>query len=203
MKLKLFLGSLLLLSALGLNAQVKNIGAGAAFMGKTKFTVNGSGENGALYINTYRPILGATAFYEVSSSGFVHMFEANYSTGALADVQESDKYYIEGWTRDIFQPAKVISGFYYIGLNNRSSQRFQLPFYFGMGISYSEANPITFLGFHFGAKLRAKFYLTDRIAVWGGGSASYGSGNIQVTNNETRSVTATMLSLEAGLTFSL
>ena len=110
MKLKLFLGSLILLSALGLNAQVKNIGAGAAFMGKTKFTVNGSGENGALYINTYRPILGATAFYEVSSSGFVHMFEANYSTGALADVQESDKYYIEGWTRDQEPNAPTVDG---------------------------------------------------------------------------------------------
>lgn len=201
-KIKLFLGALLLFSAFGLQAQVTNVGAGAAFMGSIRFKMEGANDHGTLYVNNYRPLLGATAFYEKSGSGASHMFELSYSTGALQNVQQGE-YYIEGWDPATFESAKVISGFYYLGFNNRSAQRFQLPFYAGIGISYTEANPITYLGWNFGAKLRAKYYITNNIGIWAGASATLGFGNAYVTTDETRSVTQRLLALEAGITFSL
>ena len=148
-------------------------------------------------------MLGGTAYYEMSSGSASHMFEIDYLTAPLAGVKESEKYYIKEWESVDFQPAKVITGFYYIGINNRSAQRFQLPFYFGVGLSYNDAAPIKFMGFAVGAKLRARFYITDRIGIWGGGSAKFGYGETQVTADMSKSVYQRVLALEAGITFSL
>ena len=79
----------------------------------------------------------------------------------------------------------------------------QLPFYFGVGLSYNDAAPIKFMGFAVGAKLRARFYITDRIGIWGGGSAKFGYGETQVTADMSKSVYQRVLALEAGITFSL
>ena len=203
MKSRLFLFFATLFLAVGMNAQVKNIGAGAAFFGDLRIAVQGAEDHGNLYVNSYRPVLGGTAFYEVSSGSASHMFEVDYLTGALVNVKESEKYYIEGWDPANFQSAKFITGFYYIGINNRSAQRFQLPFYFGLGLSYNDADPIKCMGFVVGAKLRARFYITDRIGIWGGGSVKYGYGETQVTADMSKSVIQRVLALEAGLTISL
>ena len=181
MKTRLFPVLVALFFAVGMNAQVKNIGAGAAFFGDIRLAVQGAEDHGNLYVCSYRPVLGGTAYYEMSSGSASHMFEIDYLTAPLAGVKESEKYYIKEWESVDFQPAKVITGFYYIGINNRSAQRFQLPFYFGVGLSYNDAAPIKFMGFAVGAKLRARFYITDRIGIWGGGSAKFGYGETQVT----------------------
>ena len=203
MKTRLFPVLVALFFAVGMNAQVKNIGAGAAFFGDIRLTVQGAEDHGNLYVCSYRPVLGGTAYYEMSSGSASHMFEIDYLTAPLAGVKESEKYYIKEWESVDFQPAKVITGFYYIGINNRSAQRFQLPFYFGVGLSYNDAAPIKFMGFAVGAKLRARFYITDRIGIWGGGSAKFGYGETQVTADMSKSVYQRVLALEAGITFSL
>ena len=87
--------------------------------------------------------------------------------------------------------------------HDQSAQRFQLPFYFGVGLSYNDAAPIKFMGFAVGAKLRARFYITDRIGIWGGGSAKFGYGETQVTADMSKSVYQRVLALETGITFSL
>lgn len=139
MKTRLFPVLVALFFAVGMNAQVKNIGAGAAFFGDIRLAVQGAEDHGNLYVCSYRPVLGGTAYYEMSSGSASHMFEIDYLTAPLAGVKESEKYYIKEWESVDFQPAKVITGFYYIGINNRSAQRFQLPFYFGVGLSYNDA----------------------------------------------------------------
>lgn len=198
MKSKLFLVSVALFLALGLNAQVRNIGAGAGFLGSTRLAVKGDNYQGLYYSVLYRPILGGVVFYEMSGAGASHMFELDYTKGTVESITEGE-YYPEGWSHDSFNPAKIITGAYYIGMNSRSAERFQLPIYLGMGISYNDASPIGTLGIFFGAKLHAKFYVTDRLGVWAGGMARYGFGN--ETNDCT--MIQRMLALEAGLTFSL
>ena len=184
------------------NAQVKNVGLGGNFMGTSTITINGLEDHGALYVNTYRPILGGSIYYESVYWGMTHLLEASYMMGELESVKQGE-YYLEGWNPASFSPAKIFQIYHYSGHTFLSGHRLQIPVYLGIGLNYNMADPVKCFTYNLAAKARVKFYLTDKIGLYGGAGWKGGLGTQHLENGESRGVTQSIVYLEGGITFCL
>ena len=202
MKNKLFFVLLSLLMATGVNAQVKNLGVGGDFMGSSTIKISNTDNKGLLYSTTFKPLVGASVFYEAVLGGMTHMWEASYMTGKMESL-ENGEYYITEWgANPAFEPIKMASLFYYAGMTFNSGSRLQIPVYLGIGGVYNMADPIKCWTYNVGAKARVKFYFTDSIGVYGGAGWKGGMG-FQKAGESKFDVTQRGVYLEAGLTISL
>ena len=118
--------------------------------------------------------LSYTAALEFQLDGFITMFEARYTT---ASYKKYNDYTDEGWFKlnpTIFSNTNLYEGAFYFGATINRKHRFQLPIMGGFGVNYIDGAPIKDLGFEFLYKIRAKYYLSDKIGIYLGLSGSYG-----------------------------
>ena len=82
---------------------------------------------------------------------------------------------------------------------------FQIPVYFGLGLNFNSADPIRNTAWALGAKARARFYITDNIALFGGAGWKGGLGvqTVEEKSRVTLDITQRLLYLEAGISVSL
>jgi len=64
----------------------------------------------------------------------------------------------------------------YVGFNFMKHEKIQIPFYFGLGTEYLYGAPYHNFTAQLGFRLRAKLYLTDHIALFGGLGYVVGAG---------------------------
>ncbi len=189
--------------AVSVNAQVKSIGVAGHFMSDARITVKHD-DYGRLYGNTYQPLIGGSVSYEGNMGGAGSMFEVTYMTGKLYDMKTGE-YYISSWEEKGFHDLKYVSAFYYYGITFLSGKRFQIPVYFGLGLNFNTAEPIRNTAWALGAKARARFYITDNIALFGGAGWKGGLGvqTVEEKSRVTLDITQRLLYLEAGISVSL
>ncbi|MBR0024293.1 MAG: hypothetical protein IJP59_06755 [Muribaculaceae bacterium] len=78
-----------------------------------------------------------------------------------------------------YEHFKDLSSFalmYYAGWTIFPNKRFQIPFYIGLGPEILQGYPFHNLMFDFGAKLRFKFYVSNRVGLFVGATGKYGFG---------------------------
>lgn len=121
-------------------------------------------------------------------------------------------YYYENGKPDFnvnnFNDGLDISIMEYFSRTINPNKRFQLPIYFGAGLSYLQGAPVHNLTFDLGLMVRAKFYFTNNFGMFVGGSGTYGIGmrTYEAFSSKSTSkdymLTNRKLQAEAGLLFS-
>ncbi len=158
------------------------------------------------YHYDYKSYWNANIGYERQFKGVVSLTEFTYSKAKF------DEYDLKGnsiW----FNPAQtedltVMSVTTYAGKTINPNKRIQFPVYIGIGGEYLSGGPIHNLAIDLALKARVKFYITDKIGIYGGGTARIGYGmkkasEKDASNKTYYSVVPTMWALDAGLVIGL
>jgi len=194
-----------LLLAASAGAQVRTVGLAGHFMSENRFKVSHE-DRGTLYVNSYMPLVGASLSYEANAGGAGSMFEVSYINGKLYSVDQPGDYYIESWNIDDFKDLTMVSAYYYYGFTLLSGHRLQFPLYFGLGVNYNAADPINVLSLGLAAKARARFYFTDKLAVFGGVGWKGSIASEELSGSDYRvklDIGQRVLYFEAGLSFNI
>lgn len=159
-----------------------------------------------------------TAALEYQLEGFITRIEARYTKASFDKFKD---YTDTDWlilTPAAFENLNMYEGaFYFGGVINRK-HRFQVPILGGVGLGYISGEPINHMNLDFLYKVRAKYYITDKIGIFAGITGSYGGTALDDENpgpeaekwrEKNRSkddlidVVTKRLYFEAGLTFML
>ena len=149
----------------------------------------------------YKSYWSANIGYEKQFGGTTVLTQLFYSQGKF------DKYELKG-TTDFFDPAQkedVFSAGLTIlaGTTINKYSRLQFPIYIGPGVEYMKGGPLHNIIGHLAVQVRMKFYFTDNIGFYVGGSARIGYGYKGGSKeNERYSIVPTTAYADAGLVFS-
>jgi len=115
----------------------------------------------------YKQSFGVSAGFEHQGRLVTHLTEFRYVQYKFDEYQlkEGNPVYPLPTT---FDDIKSYSLMQYTGLNAMSHEKLQIPIYLGLGLEYLEGEPYHNITAMAGLKIRAKFYLTNRLAIYGG-----------------------------------
>lgn len=158
--------------------------------------------DGERYKYNYKSYWGVSLAYEKQLRGVSSMTEFSFAKASF------DDYEIKG-TPSTFNPYQTegVSAFTlmeYFGRAINAGHRFQVPIYIGFGGTYLKGGPFHNLLINVGLKARMKFYVTDKLAVFGGGSLTYGFGSKSAGDGDSfsknsYSLTGLTIPVEVGL----
>ncbi len=135
------------------------------------------------YKYNYKSYWGASLAFEKQLRGVSSMTELSFAKASFDDSEiqgtpsSFDPYQTEGITAFTLME--------YFGRAINAGQRFQVPIYIGFGGSYLKGGPFHNLTINLGLKVRMKYYVTDKLAVFGGGSLTYGLGSKSTGSEDT------------------
>ncbi len=160
----------------------------------------------------YKPVIGGNIGLEIQRNGVIFLTEMAFSHASF------DNYnLIQNYTFYEFNPAKTsdfLNGTLtqYLGWTFNKNKRIQFPVYAGLGGGYVKGGALHNFTFDVAAKIRAKFYITNRFGCYVGVTGRYGFGSFQdvnpmysYTNSDiyTHSLGNLMVTTDAGLIFNL
>ena len=173
---------ILLLTSLGLfcglTAQVKtnNFGFGVSPFGmmniKKEFTQSGKTENMRI---DYKSYLNAHLFYERQFGGAGLLVEGTYGMSKFEKVDNNIINFYDtdaSYDKDISIYSAAVYGSYAIN----KQKMIQIPLYLGVSVDYVNGNPINVAFVSLAAKARLKFYVSPKIALYGGYNYRTGIG---------------------------
>ena len=203
---------LLLFSVLGLcsamNAQEKtnNFGFGVSPFGmmniKREYKQSSNTEEAKI---DYKSYLNAHLFYERQFGGAGLLVEGTY---AMVKFDQVDKNLINLYEPDATydKDLNIYSAAVYGSYAINKQRRVQVPLYLGVSADYVNGNPVNLTFISIAAKARLKFYVTNKIALYGGYNYSTGLGMEAKDENSTSTVERTtklnMNYADLGVTFS-
>lgn len=169
------------------------------------FTNTRISKNDNKFTYDFKSIIGGNLGYEVQNNGLTLLTELSYAQGKF------DKYELKG-TAERFNPA-LNSDFIqasltqYIGYTINRNKRLQLPVYLGIGGSYAKGGAMHNTLLDAAAKIRLKFYISNRFGIFAGATGRFGFGSRGASENSTSndgfSIGHLLCTADAGLTFSL
>ena len=169
------------------------------------FTNTEISKNDNKFTYDFKSIIGGNLGYEVQNNGLTLLTELSYAQGKF------DKYELKG-TAERFNPA-LNSDFIqasltqYIGYTINRNKRLQLPVYLGIGGSYVKGGAMHNTLVDAAAKIRLKFYISNRFGIFAGATGRFGFGSRGASENSTSddgfSIGHLLCTADAGLTFSL
>lgn len=160
------------------------------------------------YKYDYKSYWSAVVGIEKQLKGVVSLTEISYAQAKF------DKHDLKGETK-WFNPHQNedIQDFtltQYFGLTINPNKRIQFPVYIGIGGEYILGGPLHNLAIDGAAKARVKFYITDKIGVYGGANARYGWGmkkanddSSSVSSDKDYSIGSIVWHIDAGIVISL
>lgn len=149
----------------------------------------------------YKSYWSANFGYEKQFGGTTVLTQLFYSQGKF------DKYVLKG-TTDYFDPTQkddVFSAGLTIlaGTTINKYSRLQFPIYIGPGVEYMKGGPFHNIVGHLAVQVRMKFYFTDNIGFYIGGSGRVGYGYKGGSKEKDRySIVPITAYADAGLVFS-
>jgi len=149
----------------------------------------------------YKSYWSANLGYEKQFGGTTLLSQFFYSQGKF------DKYEVKGAT-DYFDPYQQENVFsvgvtQFVGTTINKYGRVQFPIYFGPGVEYMKGGPLHNIIGHLAVLARLKFYVTDNIGIYVGGSARVGYGYKGGSKEKGRyTIVPTTAYADAGLVFS-
>lgn len=196
----------LLFICVSLSAQsgVKSFNISVSPYGFTNSKIS-KGDNKFTY--DFKSIIGGSLGYEVQNKGLTYLTELSYSQGKF------DKFELKG-TTNRFNPA-IDSDFLqasltqYIGYTINRNKRLQLPVYIGIGGSYMKGGAMHNFLLDAAAKMRIKFYISNKFGIFVGATGRFGWGSRGSSENETSNedkgfdIQHILCTAEAGLAISL
>lgn len=201
---------IILLSTLTISAQkTRNIGFGVSPFGSAfadlsydKSAKNSSRKNQLFTNIDYDSYINAHIFYEKQYEGITTLFEVKYATAKINKYEQGSNTNL--LPEDYNSNISIYSGNVYIGYTINKQKRIQLPLYIGGGLSYLNAEPISQAAFELSAKARLKFYISNKIALYGGINYDLGllGGNDDKNDKDKLTGYYGMYNLETGLMFS-
>lgn len=192
----------MLLACTVAKAQIRNLSLGYAPLGYNHVNISLDDEE---YKYDYKSYWNANLGYERQFKGMVTLFELGYSKATF------DKYDLDGKS-EWFEPAQTadlttMSFMAFAGKTINAQKRIQLPLYFGIGGDYIHGGPMHNLTFDFGLKARLKFYITDKIGIFGGATGRLGFGSKKASEDSKSSryytIGTTTWYVDAGLVFAI
>lgn len=183
-KRMLFIVAALMACCISVSAQetkgASSLTIGFSPFGTTKAKIKKDEEK---YEYDYKTYWNVNAGYEKEwNNAFSVLFELSYAHASF------DKYDLKG-TTVMFNPAQDddmnhVTAAAYAGMICLQGVRFQFPIYVGLGAEYLKSGKAidTFV-FDVLTKVRAKYYVTDKIAVFVGGNAKWGWGGPKYTSD--------------------
>ena len=141
---------------------------GVEFLGKESISVSADKKLGTY---NYKPLFGVNASMENMLSGSTYITEFSFTKSTLDNLVKEpayEDYFFE--TGDLFN---VGLGWYY-GYTINKGKRFQVPIYIGGSLDYFWGGYFKNLSLDIGFKIRAKYYLTERIGLYLGYNPSLG-----------------------------
>lgn len=162
----------------GINAQTKtnNFGFGLSPFGmmnvKMEFEQNSNTEEMKI---DYKSYLNAHLFYERQFGGAGLLIEATYAMSKFNEVDKNILNFYEPealYDKDITVYSAAFYGSYAIN----KQKRLQIPLYLGVGLDYVNGQPVDIAFISLAAKARLKFYISNKIALYGGFNYKTGLG---------------------------
>ena len=203
MKTKFFTMCVVMLSVCTMTkAQIRNLSLGFAPLGYNHVNITLDDEE---YKYDYKSYWNANIGYERQFKGVVTLFELGYSKAKF------DKHELKG-SSEWFDPAQSadltnMSFMAYAGKTLNAQKRIQLPLYFGLGGDYIHGGPMHNLTFDLGLKARLKFYVTDKIGIYGGATGRLGFGSKKASESSNSStyytISTTTWYVDAGIVFAI
>ncbi len=154
----------------------------------------------------YKSTFGVSVDVERQLRGYIIMTEFKYGKWEL---DEFDPY--EGNSLfPIPDTADDLNTFTFMQYGGRTifpNKRFQIPLYIGIGLDYLQGAPYHNLLFDLGAKARMKFYITDKVGIYGGVDLSWGIGSsgrgMEEDSKDSFTISATRSYIDFGITVNL
>ena len=134
------------------------------------------------YKYDYKSYWSAVVGIENQLKGVVSLTELTYSKAKFDkhDLKGDSEWFNPRQSEDI-QDFTLIQ---YFGKTINPNKRIQFPVYLGIGGEYILGGPLHNLAIDGAVKARVKFYITNNIGIYAGGTARYGYG-IKKANNDT------------------
>ena len=163
---------------LGVNAQVKtnNFGVGISPFGmmyvKKEYKQNSKVDKVKI---DYKSYLNAHLFYERQLGGAGLLIEGTY---AMAKFEKMDNNIINLYEPDATyaKDVNIYSAAFYGSYAFNKQKRLQVPVYVGIGADFVNGDPINLAFVSLVAKARLKFYISNKIALYGGYNYKTGLG---------------------------
>jgi len=151
------------------------------------------------------------AFLDVEyvTGRFITMFEGMYEKAIFNDYKEYTNPEFLLLDPASFGDANMYTASGYIGVNGFHGKRFQMPIMGGVAVKYFDHAPIKSAYVDFVYKVRARFYLTNTIALFAGVSGSYGGTKLEeeldnlAPESHMFDLAAKRIHAEAGLTITV
>lgn len=153
----------------------------------------------------YKSVIGGTLGYEFAlgkSSSLVELgfTRASYDkvTPHIDDPEYMDLLYPR---KDKVENFMAFDFMYYWGKAlTFADGRFQIPLYIGIGGEYLKGEPFRNFFFDLGAKVRFKYYVSNRVGIFVGATGKYGWSRMTSGSSE-KTCTHGRMNLDAGLSF--
>lgn len=155
----------------------------------------------------YKSTIGFNLGYEFNIGKATTLAELSYAKAKIDDVtfkpkEEGHEQAFDG--KLVFKDLSSFTFMYYWGSTALPGKRVQIPFYLGLGGEVLQGYPFHHFMFDLGAKLRVKFYATNRLGVFVGGTGRWGFGTSNFGNSgNSKSSThhRTVINLDAGIMY--
>jgi len=185
------------------NDGIKSINIGFAPVGYIHENIRLGGEK---YRYDYKSYYNINLGYEKQLGGVVSLTEIKYAAAKF------DKYDLKGVSA-YFNPLQQediysVSVTAYAGKTINPNKRIQFPVYIGIGGEYINGGPFHNIIFDLAAKARVKFYVSNKIGIFAGGTGRIGwgsksAGKSSGSKKDYYTIQNSQWSVDAGLIFSL
>lgn len=169
------------------------------------FGITNSQIGGGDWKYKFKSIMAESFSFEVQSKGLTSLTELSCAHGKFDDYEINR-------TTDIFNPYDTqnflqASFTQYVGYTINHNKRLQFPIYLGLGGSYVKGGAIHNFSFDLAAKVRIKFYISNRFGIFAGATGRYGFGSRKEERNDAKEKEAFdighfLFTPEAGLIYS-
>lgn len=154
----------------------------------------------------YKSTFGVTVDIERQLKGYIVMSELRYGKWKL-DEFEPDNTNPRFPMPDSADDLSTFTFMQYGGRTIFPNQRLQIPLYVGVGFDCLQGAPYHNLLFDLGFKARIKFYITDKIGIYGGADLSWGTGRskrgMEKDSSKSFDISATRMYIDFGVTINL
>lgn len=167
--------------------EVKSLIIGYSPIGNStvKITSDDKNKDKEKYTYKYQSLYGASVSFEKQYRGASYLTEIGMSEGKMENQEfVGETKWFDMYSKD---KIKIYTGTIYVGMTINPGRRFQLPIYGGIGLKYEECGQFDKVLIAFNAKVRAKFFLTNKIGIFGGYTFSYGMSNLQAKTEKEKS----------------
>lgn len=154
----------------------------------------------------YKSTFGVSIDIERQLKGFIVMSEIRYGKWKV-DEFDPDTTNPRFPMPDSVDDLSTYTFMQYGGRTIFPNKRLQIPLYVGIGLDYIQGAPYHNLLVDLGGKARIKFYITDKVGIYGGADFTWGIGSssrgMEEGSKDTFKIHATRLYFDFGFTINL